>query len=284
MNHSHPASTTEPDPAPSGDLVAVEGFEVNTADIRGDLAPPGNSDEYKVQLEIFEGPLDLLLYLIKREELDIHDISIEKITKQYMAYLNTFRMLNINLAGEFLVMAANLCYIKSRTLLPKHHQPPEEDAEEEDPRWDLIRQLIEYKKFKDAAGFLHRQEVHLSNVFRPIPEKIATGEGEERPLAEVSIFDLIRAFQKILERFDDEDAFREIVDEHWTVSDKIDFLLSAVPRGASIRFSTLFERANSKGEVIVTFLALLELMKLNHFVVRQTELLGEIELQRVDNS
>ena len=263
--------------------MAVEDFGANTADIRGDLAPPGNSDEYKVQLEIFEGPLDLLLYLIKREELDIHDIWIEKITKQYMAYLNTFRMLNINLAGEFLVMAANLCYIKSRTLLPKHHQPPEEDAEEEDPRWDLIRQLIEYQKSsRNAAGFLQGRNTP-SEYFSPVP-KIAAGDSEERPLAEVSIFDLIRAFQKILERFDDEDAFREIVDEHWTVSDKIDFLLSAVPRGASIRFSTLFERANSKGEVIVTFLALLELMKLNHFVVRQTELFGEIELQRVDNS
>ena len=282
MNPTDPATTTAPDAAPTAEPSAK--FDDDFEDIRGDLPPPADSDDYKVQLEIFEGPLDLLLYLIKRDEVDIHDISIEQITRQYMAYLGAFRMLNINLAGEFLVMAANLCYIKSRTLLPKHHQPPEDDAEEEDPRWDLIRQLIEYKKFKDAAGFLQKQEAHQQDVFRPVPEKIETGETSERPLAEVSIFDLIRSFQKILERFNDEDAFREIVDEHWTVSDKIDHLLTTVPPGGSIQFSRLFERANSKGEVIVTFLALLELMKLNHFVVRQAVLLGEIELQRVDNS
>lgn len=246
------------------------------------VAPPDY--DYKVQLEIFEGPLDLLLYLIKREEVDVYDISIEKITKQYMAFIESFRMLNIGLAGEFLVMAANLCYIKSRTLLPKHHQPPEEDAEEEDPRWDLIRQLIEYKKFKDAATFLQRREANQLDTFRHVPEKIEPGKTEERPLAEVSIFDLIRAFQSVISRFDDEDAFREIVDERWTVSDKIALLLKTVPPGQSVRFSTLFETASGKVEVIVTFLAVLELMKLNHFRVRQDSLLGEIELHRTENT
>ncbi|MCB1064168.1 MAG: segregation/condensation protein A [Verrucomicrobiae bacterium] len=240
--------------------------------------------DYKVQLEIFEGPLDLLLYLIKRDELDIYDISIVSITKQYMAYIETFRMLNIGLAGEFLVMAANLCYIKSRTLLPKHQQPPEDDAEDEDPRWDLIRQLIEYKKFKDAATFLHRREVDQQNLFSHVPEKIQADKEQERPLAEVSIFDLIRAFQGILQRFDDDDAFNEIIDERWTVSDKIDHLLKTVAPGQSIRFSALFENVSTKGEVIVTFLAVLELMKLNHFRVRQDSALGEIELQRNENS
>jgi len=107
--------------------------------------------EYKVRLEIFEGPLDLLLYLIKRDELDIYDISLERITKQYLEYLQAFKELNIEVAGEFVVMAANLIYLKSRSLLPADLQPPEEDVEEDDPRWDLIRQLIEYKKFKEAA-------------------------------------------------------------------------------------------------------------------------------------
>ena len=105
------------------------------------------ANEYKVKLEVFEGPLDLLLYLIKRDEVDIYDISIERITKQYLEYLETFRILDLEIAGEFVVMAANLIYIKSRNLLPVHEQPPEEEVEEEDPRWDLIRQLIEYKKF-----------------------------------------------------------------------------------------------------------------------------------------
>ncbi len=250
----------------------------------GEIAVGPADYDYKVQLEIFEGPLDLLLYLIKRDELDIYDISIVTITKQYMAYIETFRMLNIGLAGEFLVMAANLCYIKSRTLLPKHQQPPEDDAEDEDPRWDLIRQLIEYKKFKDAATFLQRRESEQQNLFSHVPEKIQSDKAQERPLAEVSIFDLIRAFQGILQRFDDDDAFNEIVDERWTVSDKIDHLLKTVAPGQSIRFSDLFENVSTKGEVIVTFLAVLELMKLNHFRVRQDSALGEIELQRNENS
>src|SRR5213079_3208759 len=114
--------------------------------------------DYKVKLEIFEGPLDLLLYLIKQDEIDIHEISLERITQQYLEYLQAFKELNIDLAGEFIVMAANLIYLKSRSLLPADQQPPEEDAEEDDPRWDLIRQLIEYKKFKDAASELHLRE------------------------------------------------------------------------------------------------------------------------------
>src|ERR1700736_6665906 len=111
--------------------------------------------EYKVKLEVFEGPLDLLLYLIKKDEVVIYAVSIERITSQYLEYLETFRMLDLEIAGEFVVMAATLIYIKSGNLLPVHHQPPDEEEEEEDPRWDLIRQLLEYKKFKDAAFQLH---------------------------------------------------------------------------------------------------------------------------------
>ena len=121
--------------------------------------------DYKVRLEIFEGPLDLLLYLIKRDEIDIYDISIERITRQYLEYLQAFKELNIEVAGEFIVMAANLIYMKSRSLLPVDQQPPDEDAEEDDPRWDLIRQLIEYKKFKEAAGQLHVRELEQERIF-----------------------------------------------------------------------------------------------------------------------
>src|ERR1700720_3644960 len=121
--------------------------------------------DYKVKLEIFEGPLDLLLYLIKREEIDIYEISIERIARQYLEYLQAFKELNIDLAGEFVAMAANLIYLKSRSLLPVDQQPPEEDAEEDDPRWELIRQLIEYKKFKEAAAQLHVRALEQENVF-----------------------------------------------------------------------------------------------------------------------
>src|SRR5207253_6708905 len=127
--------------------------------------------DYKVKLEVFEGPLDLLLYLIKRDEIDIYEISIERITKQYLEYLQAFKELKIDVAGEFVVMAANLIYLKSRSLLPRDQQPPEEDVEEDDPRWDLIRQLIEYKKFKEAAEQLHRRAAEQ--------EKIFTRDGDE---------------------------------------------------------------------------------------------------------
>src|SRR5713226_6961711 len=115
--------------------------------------------EYKVKLEVFEGPLDLLLYLIKKEEVDIYDISIERITQQYLEFMDAFKVLDLEVAGEFVVMAANLIYFKSRSLLPAAIQPPEEEAEEEDPRWELVRQLLEYKKFKDAAAHLQQREL-----------------------------------------------------------------------------------------------------------------------------
>src|SRR6202048_1139471 len=123
--------------------------------------------DYKVRLEIFEGPLDLLLYLIKRDEIDIYEISLERLTRQYLEYLQAFKELNIDVAGEFVVMAANLIYLKSRSLLPIDQQPPEEDAEEDDPRWDLIRQLIEYKKFKEAADHLHDAALEEERLFTP---------------------------------------------------------------------------------------------------------------------
>src|SRR6202163_4744472 len=122
-------------------------------------------NDYKVKLEIFEGPLDLLLFLIKRDEIDIYEISIERITHQYLEYLQAFKELNLDIAGEFVVMAANLIYLKSRSLLPIDQQPPDEEAEEDDPRWDLIRQLIEYKKFKEAAAQLHVRALEQERIF-----------------------------------------------------------------------------------------------------------------------
>src|SRR5207342_2434524 len=154
--------------------------------------------EYKVRLEIFEGPLDLLLYLIKRDELDIYDISIERITKQYLEYIDAFQLLNIELAGEFIVMAANLLYIKSRMLLPKDQQMAEEDADEDDPRWELIRQLIEYKNFKEAASHLLSREAmqeKLSPASAATPDLVPS---DNLLIEEVGIFDLINAFQRIL--------------------------------------------------------------------------------------
>jgi len=236
--------------------------------------------DYKVKLEIFEGPLDLLLYLIKKDEIDIYDVSIGRITKQYLDYINTFKMLNIEVASEFIVMAANLMYIKSRELLPQTQQPPEEDADEEDPRWELIRQLVEYKKFKDAAMFLGTQEVKADEFFATTPELPDLSAPAPEVIGQVGIFDLIRAFQKVLKRFENTTDIREIVSDRYSVADKIEHLLEAIPMGGRVRFDSLFSSAASRVEVIVTFLAMLELMKLNHLMVEQEQMLGDIVVIR----
>ena len=169
--------------------------------------------DLKVKLEVFEGPLDLLLYLVKKDEVDVYDISIERITSQYLEYLEAFEVLHIEVAGEFLVMAANLLYIKSRTLLPKDQQMPEEEADEEDPRWELIRQLIEYRKFKEAAAHLRDQEELQSSLF---PRAVSLDPAhapvldETMMLGDVGIFDLINAFQKALRRLPVEEKPGEI--------------------------------------------------------------------------
>ena len=239
-----------------------------------------SSNEYKVKLEVFEGPLDLLLYLIKKDEVDIYDISIERITQQYLEFMDAFKVLDLEMAGEFVVMAANLIYIKSRALLPAHVQPPEEEAEEDDPRWDLIRQLVEYKKFKDAAAQLSQRELDQSNLFTRLPD--GPDQVAERPLGEVSVFDLIAAFNKILKRIGEKsEDLREIFEENYSVSDKIDLIMKMTASGVALKFTELFASAASRTEVVVTFLALLELVRLKQLSLVQGEAFGEIELKRV---
>jgi len=233
--------------------------------------------DYKVKLEIFEGPLDLLLYLIKRDEIDIYDISIERITRQYLEYLQAFKELKIDIAGEFIVMAANLIYLKSRSLLPLDQQPPEEDAEEDDPRWDLIRQLIEYKKFKEAAAQLHDRALAQERIFArdgggpPVSD-------EPLPLHEVGIFQLIHAFQEVIKRVEAREDLGEIFAERFSVSDKIEKILQRVGNGTLVRFSELFGQITSRVEIVVTFLALLELIRLNQVRALQRKMFDEIEI------
>jgi segregation and condensation protein A len=233
--------------------------------------------DYKVKLEIFEGPLDLLLYLIKRDEVDIYDISIERITGQYLEYLQAFKELNIDVAGEFVVMAANLLYLKSRSLLPADQQPPEEDAEDDDPRWDLIRQLLEYKKFKEAAGQLHERALMQENYFVRGGQNVLAPDAP-LPLGEVGIFQLINAFQNVLKRVAAREELREIFGENFTVSEKIDTILARVGADARVRFSELFAGMASRIEIVVTFLALLELIRLKQVRAMQRDVFGEIEL------
>ena len=233
--------------------------------------------DYKVKLEVFEGPLDLLLYLIKRDEIDIYDISIESITRQYLEHLQAFKELNIDLAGEFVAMAANLIYLKSRSLLPIDQQPPEEDAEEDDPRWDLIRQLIEYKKFKEAAAELHLREMNQERIFAREGSVSSLLQGPLR-LEEVGIFQLINAFQTVIKRIEARQDVQEIFAERFSVSEKIDIILQRVANNARMRFSDLFGAAVSRVEVVVTFLALLELIRLKQVRVIQKNMFEEIEI------
>ena len=232
--------------------------------------------DYKVKLEVFEGPLDLLLYLIKQDEIDIYDISIERITRQYLEYLQAFKELNIEIAGEFIVMAATLIYLKSRSLLPVDQQPPEEDAEEDDPRWDLIRQLIEYKKFKEAAAELHQRALEQERIFAR--EGGPSHLQDPLRLGEVGIFQLINAFQTVIKRVEAREDVQEIFGERFSVSEKIDAILQRVAVGAPIRFSDLFGAVVSRLEVVVTFLALLELIRLKQVRAIQKNIFAEIEI------
>jgi segregation and condensation protein A len=240
--------------------------------------------EYKVKLEVFEGPLDLLLYLIKRDEVDVYEISIERIAKQYLEYMEAFQSLNIEIAGEFIVMAANLLYIKSRTLLPKDQQMAEEDADEDDPRWELIRQLIDYKKFKEAASQLRAREALQEGLFprfAAMPELAPPGN---LLVDEVGIFDLINAFQRTLKRLEDgkhREELREIFEENFTVSDKMDFLLQLISSGVRVRFEECFANPANREEIVVTFLAMLELIRLKQLRVWQENHFGNIWIERV---
>ncbi len=236
--------------------------------------------ENKVQLEIFEGPLDLLLYLVRKEEVDIYEVNLTKIATQFIEYIEVMRQLDLEIAGEFLVMASTLMYIKSRELLPVDKQAQVEEEEEgDDPRWELIRQLVEYKKFKEAAGKLQHREAEQELVYPRIPGKIEFApEGPPRR-PDVSIFDLINAVNNILKRFQSRDTTRDVFEDKWTVSDKIETLLKMITEKPRLRFSEFFSGTTSRLEVVVTFLAVLELIRLKQLRCVQPEHFGEIEIE-----
>jgi segregation and condensation protein A len=241
---------------------------------------PAVMAEYKVKFNVFEGPLDLLLYLIKRQEVDIYEVNLSQLAGQFIDYVETMRLLDLEVAGEFLVMAATLLYIKSRELLPVDQQAQMEAEDEgDDPRWELIRQLVEYKKFKDAAVNLQALETRQENVFPRVP--IAPEFGPEpagRP--DTSIFDLLNAVNAVLKRFDRPEDKRDIFEDKWTVSQKIEQLLRWIGERPIIKFTELFESVTSRAEVVVTFLALLELIRLKQLTAVQREPFGEIEICR----
>ena len=241
------------------------------------LELPGG-EALRVELSAFTGPLDLLLHLIKEQEMDIYDIRLEKLTEQYLSRLDKMREENLSVAGEFLVMAATLVYLKSRSLLPVQDRLPE-DVEDEDPKWELIRQLIEYRKFKEAAGQLGDREALHSRIFGRTPERVVAPTALQGP-GQVSMFDLVWAFQKILRNVEDRARAGRFQDEEFTVGQKIEFLLDRMTPGEEVLFEDLFRTASSRGEVVVTFLALLELIRLQQLAAWQEGPLMPIRIRR----
>ena len=235
-------------------------------------------DAPRIQLPLFEGPLDLLLYLIRKDEIDIHDIPIAPITRQYMEYLDLMREMNLDVAGEFMVMAATLIHIKSKMLVPV--EPTEVEGEEaEDPRDALVQRLLEFERYKAAAGVLYQKgQIRAATWTRPdtvLPAFDDTGE----EMLEAGLFDLISAFKELLERRKTLLA-HEVEREKKSVEERMQELLALIQEGASIEFLEMFANEETKAALILTFLALLELIRLKLVKVYQRGVFGPIRVFR----
>ena len=242
--------------------------------------------DHRIKLQVFEGPLDLLLFLIRKNEIDIYDIPIESVTRQYVAVLRAMQQLDLDVAGEFFVMAASLMEIKSRMLLPKglHAVDPDAEGEDEmDPRWQLVHQLLQYKKFKDAAARLG----DMARLRRDLMERQLShrpADTLDRPLKGVNRIELWNAFNFVLRRLAEKLVVGEIHDEAVTVSDQMEWLLSRMRTEASFVFSSLFDSGVTLRRLVATFLAVLELTRLGKMNVRQNEAFTDILCDRADEN
>jgi|SRR5579885_1037009 len=228
-----------------------------------------NKGDYKIKLEAFEGPLDLLLYLIKKEEVNIYDIPIARITEQYLEYLTLMEELDIAVAGEFLVMAATLIHIKSRMLLPPDPNVAPESLE--DPRQELVERLLEHQKYKQAASMLYSR----SEVAQAVFTRAQIESDTQTPELSATVFDLLEIFKKVLERAK-EQAEMEIARDEITMAEKMEEIHSLLKERDSLSIRELFEKARSKRELILTFLAVLELVKEAVIRLAQSETFGDI--------
>jgi segregation and condensation protein A len=245
---------------------------------------PIRNQEYEVKLDLFEGPLDLLLYLVTKAEVNIVDISVSKVTTQYLSYLDLMRDLNIDIAADYLHMAATLTYLKARELLPQTGiEPPPETEEGIYNREQLIQQLLEYQKFKQAAGALKNFEAEQLGLFkRGCPEKIADTDAVEGvDLGSLSVFDLLSAFKRVLEMAKAEDDQRHVVSmDNVKIDDRIERVLSVLTDRTEVRFEDLFTDDLRKIVIVVTFMAILELIKMQEITFRQEECFGAIMVIR----
>ena len=241
------------------------------------IEPTNSADSiniYNIKTPVFEGPFDLLLHLIKENKIDIYDIPISLITGQYLQYIEVMKELNLEIAGEFLVMAATLIHIKSRTLLPPDEETPAE--EQEDPRLELVQRLLEYQTFKDAALSLREKEDNWINVFHrePVTEEKSETEETELYLFDVNLFDLLGAFKNMLDKAPPEVV--EITRAVLTVKDKISLIMEILENQDTIRFEDLFKEDRTRSQLIVTFIALLELIRLGLVRAYQEKDFGNI--------
>jgi len=237
-------------------------------------------DAFPVKLELFEGPLDLLLHLIKKNEVNIHDIPITLITKQYLEAIELMEELNLDVAGEFLVMAATLIHIKSKMLLPRPETAAGVEGEEEDPRDALVRRLLEHQKFKAAAGLLHeREQLRAAQWMRPDEAVAAIAGDDYEPELEVDLFSLLTAFQQVVERA----KLRPKVllpPEQIPVEVRIDQLLARLSETDACGFDDLFADVADRAGLIITFLALLEMIRLKLVRVFQSGSFGPIRVYK----
>ena len=228
---------------------------------------------YRVRLELFEGPLDLLLHLIKRNEVDVRELPVAQITEQYLGYLDLMRNLNLDIAGEYLVMAATLTLIKSRMLLPTAEP---DEGEELDPRADLVRQLLEYQRFREAAESLAERPLLRRDTFTREPSSEGLPpEPEGTPRVRVTLWELLEAFRTVLKRAEP-DPVHKVEGEAISLRERIDSLLGTLGVARQVTFDSLFGEQPTRGYVIVTFLAVLELMKQHVVEALQDEGLGPI--------
>jgi len=236
-----------------------------------------NDSPYTVRLEMFEGPLDLLLHLIQKNELDITNIPIALITEQYLEYLQLMKDLNLDIAGEYLLMASTLLHVKSRMLLPASTEEEEETGE--DPRAELIRRLLEYQKYKNAAGELQRRPMLDRDVFLRLIS--AESEEKEEEKVEATLFELLEAFREVLKRVKPE-VFHEVILERMTVEEKVQEILSLLQKEKrSLAFHRLFPEEASRRMIVITFLAILELVKMKLVRIFQASPFETIRLSPV---
>ncbi|MEA1979781.1 MAG: segregation/condensation protein A [candidate division Zixibacteria bacterium] len=234
----------------------------------------GNNSNYQVDLNIFQGPLDLLLYLIKKEEVDIYDIPVSKVTRQYLQYLEMMKTLSLEIAGEYIFMAATLIRIKTKMLLPRD----ENDTEEMDPREELVMALIEYKKYKEASEILREQAIMEEYNFVP-PSPVGKIQGKVDEIPSTTLFDLLTAFKEVVEGRREE-IVHAVTTEEIAIEDRIKFVMAYMSNREFATFIELFSDVPRKIVAVVTFMAILELCRSRRIMIQQSYPFEELRIYR----